>query len=140
AARALACIAEFAGDTARADHTRITPMWADPARRSLTEMADAASNAAGDLPLEEQLAKIWGDTPERAKQPADATRAAQLQQAGDLPLEERLVKIWGYTPERAKQLADAKRAEQLQQAAYLSAGLPALAPPAAAAVTADEDA
>lgn len=105
AARALACIAEFAGDTARADHTRITPMWADPARRSLTEMADAASKAAGDLPLEE-----------------------------------RLVKIWGYTPERAKQLADAKRAEQMQQAAYLSAGLPALAPPAAAAVTADEDA
>lgn len=80
-ARCYATVAELNGDTARAVLDRITPMWADPARRSLAEMADAATKAKDDLPLEERLIKIWGYSPDRAKQLADAKRAERLELA-----------------------------------------------------------
>lgn len=80
AARSLALIAEYEGDESRSDPATITPIWADPARRSLAEMADAASKAREDLPLVERLQKIWGYSPEDAAKIADAKRA-ELQEA-----------------------------------------------------------
>lgn len=80
-ARCYATVAELNGDRARAQVDRITPMFADPARRSLAEMADAATKAKDDLPLEERLIKIWGYSPDRAKQLAGAVRAERLELA-----------------------------------------------------------
>ena len=78
-ARTYSLIAELSGDRSRADMRSIRPMWADPARRSLAEMADAATKAQQDLPLEERLVKIWGYDPDQAAKIAQAKRDEQLQ-------------------------------------------------------------
>lgn len=78
-ARCSATIFELNGDRARAQLDGVVPKWADPARRSLAEMADAATKAKDDLPLVERLIKIWGYKPDEAARIAQAKRAERLE-------------------------------------------------------------
>lgn len=80
-ARCYQGIAELRGDTKRSDLSRIIPMFADASQRSLAEMADAATKAKEDLPLEERLVRIWGYDPQRAAEIADAKRKERLELA-----------------------------------------------------------
>ena len=75
----LAAIAAYEGDESRSDADKVVAMWADPARRSLSEMADASSKAKNDLSRQERLVKIWGYTPAEAKRIADAKRAEEME-------------------------------------------------------------
>ena len=80
-ARCYQLVAELNNDRERADLAEIIPMFADPERRSLAEMSDAASKAKDDLPLEERLIRIWGYDPQRAAQLAEAKRRERLELA-----------------------------------------------------------
>jgi hypothetical protein len=55
-----------AGQSDRADLGQLSTIWAAPDRLSLTERADAASKAAGDIPRRSRLIHIWGFSPAEA--------------------------------------------------------------------------
>lgn len=74
-------VLQYEGLHDRADMAGISLMWADTARRSLTEMADADSKAQNTLPLVERLTKIYGYSPQRAAEVALLKRQEMEEQA-----------------------------------------------------------
>jgi hypothetical protein len=74
----------FAGDTDRARRADMEIIWADPARRSLAERADAAAKAqAGGLTWRAIMETVWQFSPQKiarmeAERASDALRAAVL--------------------------------------------------------------
>jgi hypothetical protein len=70
-----------AGQTARADLSKLRTIWAAPERLSLAERADAASKAPADIPRRSRLIHIWGFAPDEADRMMSEWADEQLLQA-----------------------------------------------------------
>lgn len=69
-----------AGDTQRADLSKLEAIWAGAERLSLAEKADAASKAQNDMPRRTRLIKIWQIPPGEADQIMSEWEDEQLAQ------------------------------------------------------------
>ena len=65
------------GDTQRSDRSKLAAMWADPARRSLAERADAWTKTS-DLPEDMRLRDVWGLEPAQVAEVRAEMVARQL--------------------------------------------------------------